>query len=65
MDELLNKLNNVLGLLETRPYSRNERIEEAKFLFSVIKANLQKNPKQELIKQYQSCIVRFNRISHN
>ena len=56
----------LLGLAENRPYMRKERIEQVKFILTVVKINLDNFSDEpymvSLIKKYQQCIMRLNRI---
>lgn len=64
--DILDKVEELLTKIETRPYMREKLADEVKFYFSVIKLNLEpfsdKPYMTSLIKRYQACIIRFNRI---
>ena len=64
--DILDKVEELLTRIETRPYMREKLVDEVKFLFSVIKLSLEPFSDEpymtSLIKRYQACIIRFNRI---
>ena len=64
--DILDKADKLLDLAENRPYIRKERIKEVKFILGVVKINLDNfsdDPYMvSLIKKYQQCIMRLNRI---
>ena len=64
--DILDKAVELLDLAENRPYIRKERIKEVKFILGVVKMNLDNfsdDPHMvSLIKKYQQCIMRLNRI---
>ena len=64
--DILDKAVELLDLTENRPYMRKERIEQVKFILTVVKMNLDNfsdDPYMiSLIKNYQQCIMRLNRI---
>lgn len=64
--DILEKAVELLGLAENRPYMRKERIEQVKFILTVVKINLDNFSDEpymvSLIKKYQQCIMRLNRI---
>lgn len=64
--DILNKAVELLDLADSRPYMRKERIEQVKFILTVFEMNLRNFPDDphmvSLIKRYQQCIMRLNRI---
>lgn len=64
--DILDKAVELLDLAESRPYMRKERIGQVKFILTVVKINLYNfsdDPYMvSLIKKYQQCIMRLNRI---
>ena len=64
--DILDKAEKLLDLAECRPYIRKERIKEVKFILGVVRMNIDKYPGDpymvSLIKKYQQCIMRLNRI---
>ena len=64
--DILDKAVELLDLVENRPYMRKERKEQVKFILTVVKINLDNfsdDPYMvSLIKKYQQCIMRLNRI---
>ena len=64
--DILDKAVELLDLVERRPYMRKERIEQVRFILTVVKMNLDNfsdDPYMvSLIKKYQQCIVRLNRL---
>ena len=64
--DILDKTVELLGLAENRPYMRKERIKQVKFNLTVVKINLDNFSDEpymvSLIKKYQQCIMRLNRI---
>ena len=64
--DILDKAEELLARIETHPYMREKLVDEVKFLLSVIKLNLEpfsdKPYMISLIKRYQACIIRFNKI---
>lgn len=63
---ILDKAVELLDLAENCPYMRKERIEQVKFILTVVKMNLDNFSDEpymvSLIKNYQQCIMRLNRI---
>ena len=63
---ILDKAVELLDLAENCPYMRKERIEQVKFILTVVKMNLDNFSDEpymvSLIKKYQQCIMRLNRI---
>ena len=64
--DILDKAVELLDLAENRPYMRKERIEQVKSILGVVRVNIDKYPDDpymvSLIKKYQQCIMRVNRI---
>ena len=64
--DILDKAVELLDLADSRPYMRKERIEQVKFILTVFEMNLcnfSDDPHMvSLIKRYQQCIMRLNRI---
>ena len=64
--DVLDKAVELLDFAENRPYMRKERIEKVKFLLTVVRMNLDNFSDEpymvSLIKKYQQCIVRLNRL---
>ena len=64
--DILDKADKLLDLAENRPYIRKERIKEVKFILGVVRMNIDNYPDDpymvSLIKKYQQCIMRLNRI---
>ena len=64
--DILDKAVELLGLAENRQYMRKERIEQVRFILTVVKMNLDNFSDEpymvSLIKKYQQCIVRLNRL---
>lgn len=64
--DILDKAVELLDLAENRPYMRKERKEQVRFILTVVKINLDNFSDDPymvlLIKKYQQCIMRLNRI---
>ena len=64
--DILDKAVEILDFAENRPYMRKERIEQVRFILTVVKMNLDNFSNEpymlSLIKKYQQCIMRLNRI---
>ena len=64
--DILDKAVELLDLVDNRPYMRKERKEQVKFILTVVKINLDNfsdDPYMvSLIKKYQQCVMRLNRI---
>ena len=64
--DIIDKAFELLDLADSYPYMRKERIEQVKFILTVVKINLYNFSDEpymvSLIKKYQQCIMRLNRI---